>query len=123
MEEKNIKIFYDGWCPVCKYEINHYRKYELKTLDFVDIREDNIHTKYNLDPREIRKHMHSLKNGKVYKGIDTFLIIWEEIPEFHFMKKVFGVKKLRFLYDFGYNIFALKIRPKMLEKRDQWDIK
>lgn len=120
---KKILVFYDGWCPVCNHEINHYKKYKPKRIDFIDIRIENIHKEYSLDPKEIRKHMHSIKDGKIYKGIDTFLLIWNEIPEFKYFKKVFGIKKLRKLYDLGYNLFALHIRPKLLSKKDQWDIK
>ena len=121
MENKDILVFFDGWCPVCKREIDYYKKFESKNLKFIDIRIENIHKEYGLDPVEIRKHIHSIKDNKIYKGLDTFLIIWDEIPELGYLKKIFGIKKMRKLYDFSYNIFALKIRPKLLSKTDKFD--
>ena len=120
---KKIQIFYDEWCPVCKKEINMYRKYNIDTLEYIDIRETNIHKKYNLDPVEIRKHMHALKDGKIYTGVDAFSLIWKEIPKFRWLDKVVNYKLVRPISDMGYNIFALRIRPRLLEKKDQWDIK
>lgn len=118
---KNLIVFYDGWCPVCRREILYYKKFNDQTIDYVDIRIEDIHLKYGLNPIQLRMHMHSIKDEKVYVGIDTFLNIWEEIPKFKYLHKIFSIKKLRPLYDKAYNFFALKIRPNLLDKKDKFD--
>lgn len=117
----NLIVFYDGWCPVCKREIMHYKKLNNKTIDYFDIREKNIHKQYNLNPVEIRKSIYSLKDDKLYSGIDTFLNIWTEIPRYKILYKIFSIKILRPFYDFLYDIFAIHIRPRLSSKKDQWD--
>ena len=120
---EKLDVFYDGWCPVCRKEIDYYRKYNSDNIEFVDIRIDNIHTKYGLNPVEIRKNMHAKSGDNVYVGMYAFSQIWRRIPQWN---KWADVIESRFVYPFakiGYKIFAEKIRPKLLEKKDEWDIK
>ena len=100
----NIKGFYNESCKICRTEIKHYKKIN-KSIDWIDVinnKSATIDTK--LSPKELIRRLHIIKDNKLYKGLDAFLIVWSEIPRYKFLAK-FG--KLPIIYHFGWLIYEL----------------
>ena len=115
-----LRIFYDGACHLCYREVKAYKKKDYSNLLLlVDISSNEFDANnYGLDNHLVNIHMHSMsEDGKIYKGIDTFIEIWKRVPPYNKLIPIFENSALRPLFDSGYNIFAKFIRPN-LPKRD-----
>ena len=115
-----LTIFYDGACIVCAKEINHYKaKDDRNLLDLVDISSSEFDaSKFNLDPVKLNVHMHTMDNeNNVFIGVDSFLEIWKRLNGYRILVPFFGSKILRPSMNFGYNIFAKHIRPRLPKRK------
>ena len=109
MKEQSI-VFYDGNCVVCDVEIGMYKRQErLGQLIFVDIQSEEFkkyssHISFNDANREI----HVMKDGKLVKGIDSFLVIWSNLPQKRYktFSSIVSNKYVRPIADVLYNLFA-----------------
>lgn len=118
MKEQSI-VFYDGDCVVCDLEISLYKKQETQGLvRFVDIQSEEF-KKYSSDLSftEANREIHVMKDGKLVKGIDSFLLIWSYLPQkrYKLISRIVSLKYIRPLANIGYTIFA-KIRKYLPKK-------
>ena len=116
----NIKIFINESCSICRSEIKHYKKIN-NTIHWVDVKgnEDALN-ETKLSSKDLIRRLHIIKNKKLYKGLDAFLIVWEEILK---NKLLSNFAKLPIIYHIGYLIyefFALLLfyKNKHLLKKD-----
>ena len=116
----NLTLLYDGSCVVCNKEVMHYLKLDKKNkIKPVDISASNFKAAtYGLTDAAVNLHMHAIDDkGKIYVGVDTFIQIWTRIPKYKCLIPIFENRLLRPSIDFGYDVFARHIRPR-LPKRD-----
>jgi predicted DCC family thiol-disulfide oxidoreductase YuxK len=115
-----LTVFYDGKCNLCFREIRHYKKLDKKNnLVTIDISARDFDAKsYGLDPQRVQVHMHSKsEGGEIYIGVDTFAEIWKRIQPYDKASFILESKLLRPLFDFGYKLFAHKIRPNLPKRK------
>ena len=113
METNKLKIFYDGLCPLCSKEIDHYRKKDLENrIDYIDIASPGFDaTAEGLDPETVHKTFHAKKaDGTIIEGVDAFIEIWRTLEVFKPLEYLATSKVARPAFDLGYKAFA-KIRP------------
>ncbi len=111
-----LKLLYDGACVVCNKEVTHYLKLDKeKFIQPIDISSTSFNAQdYGLKTEAVNLHMHAIdSNGTIYKGIDSFIQIWKRIPKYSFLIPIFENKFLRPALDFGYEVFARHIRPRL----------
>jgi len=111
-----LKVFYDGACHLCFREVNHYKKRDVNAqIDIVDISQASFDAaNYGLENKAVNLHMHAIdESGQVFKGIDCFVEIWRRVPSFQRLIPFFENKYLRPILDFGYDVFARHIRPRL----------
>lgn len=116
----NLKVFYDGACTVCYREMKHYmNKDSNNLLDFIDISSKLFDAnEYGLNEEEIKIHIHTMnQDGKIFKGVDSFIEIWKRIPNHQPLASIFSNEKVRPFADMGYNIFANYIRPNLPKRK------
>ena len=111
------KIFVDGNCIVCDFEISHYKKIAPELFDIVDISDPAFDAKgYGLTSDAVQKHMHVLTpEGKVVKGVDAFAHIWSRIPKYRLGSKLIVKPGIHAAARLGYEIFA-RVRPWLPKK-------
>lgn len=115
---QQLSVFFDGLCPLCSREIDHYRKQQgSEKLTFIDITSDTFDAAgEGLDPRRVHKVMHTRdQSGKLYTGVDAFVAIWDILPKYGWLAKIARNGLARPLMDFGYNVFAA-VRPYLPRK-------
>ena len=120
---KKIKIYYDGACHLCSREIKHYFKLNIKrdnepVFEFIDIANPKFNSKLeNLNENNVQKAMHVRdENGDLHVGVNAFIVIWKNIPQYKFMAFFIKLPIVFQLSKVGYFIFA-KIR-KFLPKKE-----
>lgn len=104
-----INVFYDDRCPLCRREIEYYKKLSASTeIKWSGISE-NILTleKYGISYIESLKVLHAINedNQMVY-GVDTFILIWQQLPKWKWIAKFVELPLIYQLSKGIYRIFA-----------------
>ena len=98
----SIKGYFNKSCNICRTEINHYKRIN-SSIDWVDvISNKNALKDMKLSPDELIRRLHVVKNDKLHKGLDAFLIVWEEIPRYRILSKF---ARLPIIYHLGWLIY------------------
>ncbi|MBE9396149.1 DUF393 domain-containing protein [Pontibacterium sp. N1Y112] len=103
------EVFYDGDCPLCRKEINHYIR--LDTDQRVNWRNiwqerDNL-AKRGIEFSDAMKWLHTTDhNGDLHRGVYSFVVIWRELPYYRWLARVVVGLKLIGLMDIVYQRFA-----------------
>tara|TARA_A100001011_G_scaffold222530_1_gene230503 strand:- start:60 stop:437 length:378 start_codon:yes stop_codon:yes gene_type:complete len=85
MSLNTIKVYFDGNCGLCSKEINYYNKIDKKNIfEWVNIyTNDTDLKKFGITKSEALMELHALdENGKMYKGVDSFILIWKNLSFF-----------------------------------------
>lgn len=118
MKEK-LKVYYDGQCPLCSREIDHYRnKDTYQRLSFIDITQASFNAELEgLDPKKIHSVFHiKTPTNKVLTGVDGFVAIWNELEIWRPMAIAATSKLGAPIFKWVYSLFAMA-RP-YLPKKD-----
>ena len=99
VNDQLTKVYYNESCSICRFEINHYKKFEEK-IGWVDVTNNKSAVdETKKQPKELIRRLHVLKNAEIYKGIDAFLIVWEELPKY---KWLYNLVKTPIIYHISY---------------------
>ena len=86
--EKTPKVYFNNSCSVCRMEINHYKKFNEK-LGWIDVTNNKEAQKETAkSSAELIRRLHVEKDGKIYQGIDAFLIVWSRLPKYRWLYKL-----------------------------------
>ena len=103
------KVFYDGGCPLCRREIAHYRRIDSAgRLHWVDAPgEPGTLDRHGLSLEQAMAELHVLdSSGNWQRGIDAFLVIWQQLPAYRWLAKIVTVSGLRRPLGVVYRHFA-----------------
>jgi predicted DCC family thiol-disulfide oxidoreductase YuxK len=99
------RVLYNADCPVCSFEIDHYARYSAaKKLDigFDDLNACDL-DRYGVAREEAARRLHVFKNGRVYAGVDAFLVLWRDMPRYRLLARVVGLPGVRQLASIVYD--------------------
>jgi predicted DCC family thiol-disulfide oxidoreductase YuxK len=86
--EKTPKVYFNNSCSVCRMEINHYKKFNEK-LGWIDVTNNKEAQKVTAkSSAELIRRLHVEQDGKIYQGIDAFLIVWSRLPKYRWLYKL-----------------------------------
>ena len=86
--EKIPKVYFNNSCSVCRMEINHYKKFNEK-LGWIDVTNNEEAQKETAkSSAELIRRLHVEQDGKIYQGIDAFLIVWSRLPKDRWLYKL-----------------------------------
>jgi predicted DCC family thiol-disulfide oxidoreductase YuxK len=86
-------VFYNGSCPVCRTEIEHYRRLDRDAdaaLEWRDIAgPDGDAAPRGVDAEAMRRRLHvGNADGRLLVGVPAFARIWEHLPRYRWLAKV-----------------------------------
>ena len=88
LSEKIPKVYFNNSCGVCRMEINHYKKFNEK-LGWIDVTKNKEAQKETAkSSAELIRRLHVEQDGKIYQGIDAFLIVWSRLPKYRWLYKL-----------------------------------
>ncbi|MGB5425202.1 MAG: DUF393 domain-containing protein [Gammaproteobacteria bacterium] len=102
-------VFFDGGCPLCRREIAHYRHIDTaQRLRWVDVvSEPEALSRHGLSLEAAMAELHVLDGaGHWQRGIDAFLVIWQQLPAYRWLAKIITALGLRRPLAFAYRHFA-----------------
>jgi len=117
INQKQLKVYFDGLCPLCSREIEHYKKQPgAQSIEFIDITEANFSAEAEgLDPRQVHRRFHVRSGTAVLSGVEGFREIWKRLPRYSWLGKLTSIRLVRLFFVAGYEIFAL-LRPLLPRK-------
>ena len=102
-------VFFDGGCPLCRREIAHYRRIDTAPrLCWVDAAsKPDALNRYGVSLEAAMAELHVLDGtGRWQRGIDAFLVIWQQLPAYRWLAKIITTLGLRRPLAFAYRHFA-----------------
>lgn len=117
MTNARSKIFVDGNCIVCDFEVSHYKRLAPELFDIVDISNPSFDASaHGLTTEAVNKHLHvQTPQGEIFKGVDAFAHIWSRIPRYQFAYKLVNLPVVKTLAKLGYAVFG-EVRPWLPKK-------
>ena len=96
MNDHNVPytiVLFNGDCKICSKEICVYQTYgagrELP-IDFKDINAIDL-APFGLTRNETARQLHVIKNYELFKGVKAFVVLWNEMPRYRFLAKIFSL--------------------------------
>ena len=108
-EPHRAAVFFDGGCPLCRREIAHYRRIDkTQRLCWVDVAsEPEALSRHGLSLEAAMAELHVLDgDGHWQRGIDAFLVIWQQLPAYRWLAKIITAVGLRRPLALAYGRFA-----------------
>jgi len=102
-------MFYDGGCPLCSREVNHYRRLDTANrIDWIDINQDQtLLWAFGIPFQTAMERLHVLyRDGRVLTGAYAFAAIWSELPYYHVLASLLRIRGALTILDKFYNRFA-----------------
>ena len=103
-----ITVYYDGQCPLCSREIEHYRALVRgASVLFVDLTQPGFDpVRERVDPDQADKILHVKVGEKVRTGLDAVITLWEAIPAYGWLGRIARLPILYSFFNAGYRVFA-----------------
>jgi predicted DCC family thiol-disulfide oxidoreductase YuxK len=105
----STRILYNARCPICRAEIEHYRKRAEASgapLVFEDLNRTDL-GRWSLSADQAKRRMHAaLPDGRIVSGVPAFAAIWSALPGMGWMARVAMAPGLRTVADLLYNRVA-----------------
>lgn len=122
MSDDGTQVLYNEDCPVCRYEITHYRSYSNKLclpIHYQDLNTTSL-DHWGVSKEQAAKRLHVIKNGVLYSGIPAFVILWQDMPRFRWIARVVGLPVIKqfciFTYDWVLAPILYALHKRRLQK-------
>ena len=107
-------VYYNGACPVCRTEMNHYArrcKAAAAPVTFIDssIQYDAL-VEYGLRPEHLRRRVYlKSANGQVLSGVAALASLWARTPGYEWLSHLVSLPLLRSIAEALYDHVAVPI--------------
>lgn len=106
MKKPTIQVIYNNSCSICRLEINHYKKQNKDTIQYLDLHQDLPEKLGSIDKSKLIRKLHVYDGDMVYIGVDAFKLIWSKIDRYKFLAKLLDYKVIYFFATYLYEILA-----------------
>ena len=114
----NLKVFYDGSCPICAREMGYYQKIapseQIQWVDVSSCTESVLPSGLTREAALARFHV-ELAEGRVVDGARAFTELWTAIPRLRLLGLTLRRPPLVWGLELGYTVF-LNVRPKLQQR-------
>jgi len=94
---EETRVLYNDECPVCSFEIGHYREYASKSglpLRFDALTGPDL-VRWGVSRDAAARRLHVLKDGQVLTGVDAFVALWQEMPRYRWLARLVSLPVIR----------------------------
>lgn len=114
-------VFYDGSCPLCRAEIDLYRRQDGEgRVCFVDVSAPDASLDPRLTPSTAMARFHvRAADGALRSGAAAFVTLWSAIPSWRLAALIARVPGVMPLLELGYRAF-LPVRPFLSRAFGRW---
>ena len=104
----NLRIYYDGDCPLCNAEIDQLKRLNVDgKLEFADLNDEDFTGDYpHIDPQQARQILHGeTADGSIVTGLDVTCMAWQSVGR-HRWLAILRWPVIRHIADLAYLFFA-----------------
>ena len=108
-QQPRTTMFYDGGCPICSREVEHYRRMDREgRVEWADIDADpGVARSIGLTYEEAMARLHVRdRSGKVLSGAWAFAAVWDELPYYRWLARLLRALRLLPVINLAYIPFA-----------------
>jgi predicted DCC family thiol-disulfide oxidoreductase YuxK len=90
-QHTTITVLYDGGCPLCSREINHYRRIASELpIEWVDVTLPEVDLgRFDLTREEALRLFHVVDaSGTMQMGAKAFIALWAVLPGYRWLAKL-----------------------------------
>tara|TARA_E500000331_G_C16831174_1_gene529309 strand:+ start:148 stop:492 length:345 start_codon:yes stop_codon:yes gene_type:complete len=112
-----MKVFYDDKCQICNKEINFYKGYNVKNIQWIGIHNNSKKLSFTKVKKEkYLKVLHVIDDDNELKvGVEAFIAIWRKHSYFKYLSIIANIKPIKVFLKIIYMYFA-KLRYNRLYK-------
>lgn len=114
------EILYNGQCPICSTEIEHYRA-QAETagapMRFTDLNDADL-VQWGLSTEDAARRLHVRQpDGSIVSGLAAFIVLWRELPRLRWLARVASLPLVRPMAHWGYERVAAPLLFWMHQRR------
>lgn len=112
IELSRSTVYYDGSCPLCRAEIEFYRRSDNSdALSFIDVSESGASIPAGLTQQRALERFHvRAGNGQILSGAAAFVEVWARLPRWRWAARAAALPGSMAALELGYRLF-LPVRP------------
>ncbi|MFN4160132.1 MAG: thiol-disulfide oxidoreductase DCC family protein [Gemmobacter sp.] len=108
----NIRILYNDTCPLCSWEVGHYRRAAGEAgggaggvaFDSLDRAAD-----WGMTEDQAARALHVRRDGQVLQGLEAFRAVWAALPGWRWLARLTGLPVVRPVIGFVYDRVAAPV--------------
>jgi predicted DCC family thiol-disulfide oxidoreductase YuxK len=116
------EVLYNGQCPICSAEIEHYRAQAQAAgadMCFTDLNTANLDGwGLTTETAARRLHVRDGAGGQV-AGLAAFVALWQDLPRLRWLARVVNLPVLRHVAHWAYEWLAAPVLFQMHKRRQQ----
>lgn len=111
-DRQSLTVYFDGACPLCRAEIDHYRGQEgAGTICFLDVSRSEEALAADLTKQQAMKRFHVRRNdGLLLSGATAFVAVWSTLPRWQRAARLAALPGVLTILEVAYRLF-LPVRP------------
>ncbi|MDR6372558.1 putative DCC family thiol-disulfide oxidoreductase YuxK/uncharacterized membrane protein YphA (DoxX/SURF4 family) [Chryseobacterium bernardetii] len=115
-KKPQMVFYYDGECPLCnrtKIIIQHFDitgRIDFKTVQYYAEQEELLK---DIPTDDLLNDIHSIKNGKIYKGLDTYIQVFNAIT---YLKPLSWFLRVPGIYHLGKSVYQFVAKNRNTER-------
>jgi len=114
-----LKVFYDGSCPLCRREISLMRGLDKDgRIEFADVSTGEVGV--GVDRAQLLARFHVREDGELKSGAEAFAAMWRAIPALRPLGLLAQRPMVLRALESAYNVF-LRIRPSLQKAFRRWE--
>lgn len=97
MQQEKLGVLYNGTCPVCRTEVDHYADYCAARdlpIRFDDLTECDLKA-WGVTADAAARRLHVRQGDLVLVGVPAFLALWAEMPRYRWLARLVGLPGVR----------------------------
>ncbi len=110
---QNLTVYYDGGCPICRREIDLYRRQNgaefISWVDVADQKGDQVTADLSRQTALSRFHVRQ-RDGRLVSGAAAFAALWSALPAWRLPGRILALPGIRHAAEVMYGVFLL-LRP------------
>ena len=107
---EETKVLYNAQCPVCRFEIDHYRSYAQKSdlaIRFDDLNSDAL-SAWDITSDQAARRLYVEHKGQLYSGIPAFIVLWREMPRYRELGRIVDLPVIHWI---ACKVYDLALAP------------
>lgn len=101
---QKTQVLYNDTCPICRFEIDHYRK----AAKGLPIHFDPLAQAqdWGISPDQAARRLHVMQDGELLSGMAAFRAVWAVMPRYRWLSRITAWPILRPVLEMVYDRVA-----------------